>query len=179
MPSEWHVFKEGQRRQKRLACIFWPTQPAIGNGQSFWFRTSLGCKPRMLLRVILGWSEYSRWEEGWINCGVFFSTRSKAFSWHMLFWREESIHRCLGLANQSYRRTKLSKHLKYRSVPFPPSKASRGERDLENRNVSHIYRLLGPIALLIRELPSNSREAVEIKSNCENCSPSTARRGAS
>jgi hypothetical protein len=44
-------------------------------------------------------------------------------------------------------------------------------------NIRHVYRLIGPIAVLIRESPTNSQEAINITSIFENCSSSTARRG--
>jgi hypothetical protein len=69
----------------------------------------------------------------------------------------------------------LSKHEKKRGAPFPHRKPLRKENG--KWNILYVYRLLGPIAVPIRESPTNSREAINITPIFENCTPSTARRG--
>jgi hypothetical protein len=56
--------------------------------------------------------------------------------------------------------------VKKRGAPFPHRKPLRGENG--KRSICHVYRLLGPIAVLIRESPTNSREAIDIMSIFEN-----------
>jgi hypothetical protein len=43
--------------------------------------------------------------------------------------------------------------------------------------IRHVHRLLGPIAVPMRESSTNSREVISMTLVCKNCSPSTARRG--
>jgi hypothetical protein len=65
MPSKWHMFKEGQagnkKRQRRGLLVFseLSSLPSAGS-RTGCFHTSLGCKPRSLIRVSLGWLDYSK-----------------------------------------------------------------------------------------------------------------------
>jgi hypothetical protein len=65
MPNKWLICKEGQAgNQKRQRCgllVFseLPSLPPAGS-RSGCFHTSLGCKPRSLIRVSLGWFDYSK-----------------------------------------------------------------------------------------------------------------------
>jgi hypothetical protein len=73
MPNKWHICKEGEagnkNRQRRdlLVLSELPILPSAGS-RSGCFHTSLGCKPRSLIRVSLGWFENSKkCEEGQSN----------------------------------------------------------------------------------------------------------------
>jgi hypothetical protein len=69
MPNKWHMCKQSQagnkKRQRRGLLVFikLPSLPSAGS-RSGCFHTSLGCKPRSLIRVSLGWFDYSKCEEG-------------------------------------------------------------------------------------------------------------------
>jgi hypothetical protein len=56
MPNKWREYKEGQRRQQNNAAarVFFDLLglPSAGS-QTGCFRTSLGCKPRSLMRISL------------------------------------------------------------------------------------------------------------------------------
>jgi hypothetical protein len=68
-----------QKIQRRGLLVFsdLPSLPSAGS-RSGCFRTALGCKPRSLTRVSLGWFYYSKKsEEGRSNSGLFASKRSK------------------------------------------------------------------------------------------------------
>jgi hypothetical protein len=59
MPSKWHICKQGQagnkNRQRRGLLVFseLPSLPSAGSRPGC-FHTSLGSKPRSLIRVLLG-----------------------------------------------------------------------------------------------------------------------------
>jgi hypothetical protein len=65
MPNKWHIYKEGQAgnkiRQRRGLLVFseLPSLPSAGSRPGC-FHTSLGCEPRSLIRVSLGWFDYSK-----------------------------------------------------------------------------------------------------------------------
>jgi hypothetical protein len=65
MPNKWHICKDGQvgnkKIQRRGLLVFSeiPSLPSAGS-QPGSFHTSLGCKPRSLIRVSLGWFDYSK-----------------------------------------------------------------------------------------------------------------------
>jgi hypothetical protein len=63
MPNRWQIFKEGEADKKKTALqlAFFsselPSLPSTGSRPGY-FHTSLGCKPRSLIRVSLGWFDY-------------------------------------------------------------------------------------------------------------------------
>jgi hypothetical protein len=65
MPNKWHICKEGQagnknRQRRGLLMIFeLPSLPSAGSRPGC-FHTFLGCKPRSIIRVSLGWFDYSK-----------------------------------------------------------------------------------------------------------------------
>jgi hypothetical protein len=66
------------RQQKRQSLVIseLPSLPSAGSRPGC-FHTSLGCEPRSLIRVYLGWFDYSKKiEEGQPNSGLFASKRS-------------------------------------------------------------------------------------------------------
>jgi hypothetical protein len=62
MPIKWHICKEGQAgNKKRQLLVFFelPSLPSAGSRPGC-FHNSLGCEPRSLIRVSLGWFDYSK-----------------------------------------------------------------------------------------------------------------------
>jgi hypothetical protein len=80
MPNKWHICKEGKAGNKNRQLLVFselPSLPSTGSRQGY-FHTSLGCKPRSLIPVSLGWFNHSKkCEEGQSNSGLFASKRSK------------------------------------------------------------------------------------------------------
>jgi hypothetical protein len=65
MPNKWHICKEGKagnkKRQSRGLLVFSELPSLLSAGsRPGCFHTSLGCKPRSLTRVSLGWFDYSK-----------------------------------------------------------------------------------------------------------------------
>jgi hypothetical protein len=66
MPNKWHIFKEGQAgNKKRQRCglpVFseLPSLPSAGSRPGC-FHISLGCEPRSLIRISLGWFDYLKY----------------------------------------------------------------------------------------------------------------------
>jgi hypothetical protein len=110
-------------------------------------------------------SIFCKCDEGRSNSGLFASKRSKVLSRRLLKYigRKECKHRCPKVADPTYRRTKLSELVKMRGALFPHRKLPRGEKG--KRDIWHVYRLLGPIAVPIRESSTNSREAIDNRSS--------------
>jgi hypothetical protein len=65
---------------------------------------------------------------------------------------------------------------KKRGTPFAHRKPQRG-KVWKDGIVQHIYRLLGPIAVPFRKLPTNLQEVINIMPIFDNCSPSKVQRG--
>jgi hypothetical protein len=65
MTYKWHVWKEGEagnekiQRQNLLGFSTLLSFSSAGS-QSVCLHSSLGCKPRSLIRASLGWFEYSK-----------------------------------------------------------------------------------------------------------------------
>jgi hypothetical protein len=99
MPNKWHIFKEGQagnkNRQHRGLLVFseLPSLPSAGSRPGC-FHTSLGCKPRSLIRVSLGWFDYSkRCEEGQSNSQAYspVSDRRRLTALVEVHWAENPL----------------------------------------------------------------------------------------
>jgi hypothetical protein len=65
MPNKWHICKEGQGGNKKKTTpqlAFFSELPSFtwAGSRSGCFHTSLGCKPRPLIRVSLGWFDYTK-----------------------------------------------------------------------------------------------------------------------
>jgi hypothetical protein len=81
--------QRGQSRQQKSHSLEFselPSLPSAGDRPGC-FHTSLGCKPRSLIKASLGWFDYSkRCEEGQFNSGLFASKRSKASQGSYSLW---------------------------------------------------------------------------------------------
>jgi hypothetical protein len=64
MPSKWNIYKGGRAGNKkmttpRLASVSEIPSLPSADSQPGYFHTSLSCKPSSLIRVSLGWFDYS------------------------------------------------------------------------------------------------------------------------
>jgi hypothetical protein len=62
MPNKWHIFKDGKAGNKKMQLLVFnelPSLPSAGSRPGC-SHTSLGCEPRSLIRVYLGWFDYSK-----------------------------------------------------------------------------------------------------------------------
>jgi hypothetical protein len=72
MPSKWHICKDGQAGNKKRQSLMFSELPSLlsAGSRPGCFHTSLGCEPRSLIRLSLGWFDYSKkCEEGQSNPG--------------------------------------------------------------------------------------------------------------
>jgi hypothetical protein len=69
MPNKWRICKERQAGNKKRQLLVFSELPSLSSAGSRpgCFHISLDCEPRSLIRVSLGWFDYSRkYEEGQI-----------------------------------------------------------------------------------------------------------------
>jgi hypothetical protein len=62
MPNKWHICKDGRAGNKKRKLLVFSELPSLlsAGSRPGCFHTSLGCTPRSLIRISLGWFDYSK-----------------------------------------------------------------------------------------------------------------------